>query len=305
MNRMGKIDIYQEVTDRIIAELEQGIIPWKKPWTGTRDGAISHTTGKPYSLLNQLLLGKPGEYITFNQARKEGGSVKKGAKSKMVVFWKFLYCERKDASGATVMGDDGKPSLKRVPILRYYNVFHIDDCENIKPRIKAAELNGNIKPIENAEQTFRGYLNREKIRLEQDKSDRAYYSPSGDYIHLPIIEQFEQIAEYYSTAFHEAVHSTGHETRLNRIAAGAVHFGDEEYSKEELVAEIGAAAILHEMGIETPSSFRNSAAYIQSWIKALQNDKKMIVSAAGKSEKAVDLIFGRGAEQEESMEEAA
>ena len=125
---------------------------------------------------------------------------------------------------------------------------------------------------------------------------------SQDEIHLPLREQFTRIAEYYSTAFHESVHSTGHEKRLNRLSKNA-HFGNTDYSKEELVAEVGAAILMNEMGLETASSFRNSAGYVQNWLTALRNDSKMIVSAAGKAEKAVRLIMNM--EDQKEMPAAA
>ena len=120
------INVYQIVTDRIIAELEKGCIPWVKPWTGVRTGAYSRATGKPYSLLNQMLLQKPGEYVTFKQAIEAGGSVRKGEKAQIVVFWKPLEVVEKDK--------DGNPVKKMIPLLKYYSVFHIDQCENLKPR---------------------------------------------------------------------------------------------------------------------------------------------------------------------------
>ena len=127
-------------------------------------------------------------------------------------------------------------------------------------------------------------------RAGNEKQNEAFYRPSTDEIHLPLREQFPQIAEYYSTAFHEATHSTGHKSRLDRLSSPA-WFGSENYSKEELVAEMGAAILMNELGIETNGSFKNSAAYIQSWLHALRDDNKMIVSAAGKAEKAVKLIL--------------
>lgn len=117
--------ICQMVTDRLIAEMEKGVIPWTKPWHGSA-GAISHTTGKPYSLLNQFVLGRKGEYITFNQCKAEGGSVKKGAKGCPVVFWKQFKITETDENGET--------KEKLIPLLKYYTVFHIDDCEGIKAK---------------------------------------------------------------------------------------------------------------------------------------------------------------------------
>ena len=142
------------------------------------------------------------------------------------------------------------------------------------------------------------YSTRAHVPIINEKGDRAYYSPARDEIHLPLREQFPKVAEYYSTAFHESVHSTGHEKRLNRLSKTA-HFGSEEYSKEELVAEVGAAILMNEMGLETASSFHNSAGYIQNWLTVLRNDSKMIVSAAGKAEKAVRLIMDLEEQREE------
>ncbi len=285
-------DLYSEITNGIIEQLEQGIIPWKKPWTGINTGAISHATGRAYSLLNQMLLRRPGEYITFNQCKQEGGKVKKGAKSKIVVFWKMLLHEKKDDAGNVVKDADGKTLVEGVPVLRYFQVFHIEDCEGIAPKWDK-KLPDVATADERAENILTDYVRREGIRLENSLSDDAYYSPSRDLIHLPIMEQFDSTAEYYGTAYHEVTHSTGHATRLNRFESGiaAAAFGSESYSKEELVAEIGAACCLHELGLETPSTFKNSAAYIQSWLRALKDDKRLIISAAARAEKAVKLIF--------------
>lgn len=285
-------DIYQEVTDAIIKELENGIIPWHKPWCGVRSGAISYATGKPYSLLNQFML-KPGEYLTFNQVKAKGGKVKKGAKAKMVVFWKVITKAKKDDSGNIITNDEGQPITESMPFLRYFNVFHIDDCEGIEPRWKDKLPSPNAQPIEAAEATLQDYIKRSGVGFENAKQDRAYYSPAMDKISLPLLEQFPEIAEYYSTAFHEATHSTGHKSRLNRFTGEAAHamFGSATYSKEELVAELGSACIMHDLGIETKSTFTNSAAYIQNWLQVLKNDKRMIVNAASKSDKAARMIL--------------
>lgn len=291
-----KFDIYEEITEKIITELESGLIPWEKPWAGINTGAISHATGRPYSLINQFLLRQPGEYITFNQCKKEGGNIKKGAKSKMVVFWKVIPKEKTDASGNAVKDSDGNAVVEGLPVLRYFNVFHISDCEGIAPKFPTPEAVQTATANERAEAVFADYIAREHVRFSSRKQDEAYYAPVWDTIVLPLREQFQHTAEYYSTMFHEATHSTGHPTRLNRLDLNVGeenHFGGEEYSKEELVAEIGAATILHEIGIDTAGSFRNSAAYIQRWLRALKNDKRLIVSAAARAEKAVRLILNQ------------
>lgn len=284
-------DLYQEITDRIMAEMENGIIPWEKPWTGS-NCAISHTSGKPYSLLNQMLLGKPGEYVTYKQALAEGGQVRKGEKSKFVVFWKWLEKDTKDISGNVVLDENGNPMKDSIPFLKYYNVFHIDQCEGLAPKHEL-HVNNDIHPIETAQQVLDGYTSREGIKLEYVEGDRAFYRPATDEIFLPLMEQFSTANGFYDTAFHECVHSTGHPKRLNRVMANAAAFGSEDYSKEELVAEIGACGVMHELGLETEKTFRNNVAYIQSWLKALKDDKRMIVSAAGRAEKAVNMILGR------------
>ena len=275
------MDIYSEVTNRIMEQMEESIIPWQKPWV-TCGKAISRTTGKPYSLLNQMLLGRPGEYLTFKQCQEAGGKVKKGEKAQMVVFWKWIETE-----------DEETHEKKEVPFLRYYNVFHIDQCEGIiaKHSTETAFPDGAAAD-EAAQAIVADYLAREQVRLSHQEGDRAFYRPGTDEIVLPLLRQFHSTAEYYSTAFHEITHSTGHEKRLNRLTHAAF-FGTEDYSKEELVAEIGAAALVSHAGLETSSSIRNNAAYIQNWLKALKDDKRFIVSAAGKAEKAVSLILNQ------------
>ena len=291
-------DLYTEIANRIIEQMEGGVIPWRKPWSGRPDGAISHATGRPYSLINQMILDRPGEYLTFNQVQTEGGRIKKGAKARFVVFWKVYPKQQKDDAGRPVLNDDGEPVYINLPILRYFQVFHIDDTDGIKPKWDRAEAAG-ADPDAAAEAAFTDYIRREGITFEQIISDEAYYSPARDLIHLPLREQFDDTAEYYSTAFHEATHSTGHASRLNRLnnAGGLAAFGSENYSKEELTAEIGSASILHTLNLETPQSFKNSAAYVQNWLQVLKNDKRMIISAAARAEKAVKLILNIPDEQ--------
>ncbi len=271
------MDIFQTVTDRIVAELENGVIPWRKPWQAA-GLAISHTTGKPYSLLNQMLLGRAGEYLTFAQVKQEGGYVRKGEKSSIITFWKWIDKEDEE-TGETV----------QIPFLRYYNVFHIDQCEGISPKY-TKELTETANPDETAEAIIADYTAREGLTIEHEHGNRAYYQPATDKVVLPLMKQFAESSEYYSTLFHELTHSTGHEKRLNRLDAPA-HFGSEDYSKEELIAEIGSSALVYHCGLETPNSFRNNTAYIQNWLQVLKNDKRFIVSAAGKAEKAVNFIL--------------
>jgi len=272
------MDIYAEITNRIIDQMEQGTIPWKKPWVAS-GSCVSYATGKPYSLLNQMLLGRPGEYATFKQVQQAGGYVKKGAKASMVVFWRWIEQE-----------DEETGEKKEIPLLRYYNVFHIDQCEGLKAK-HTKPLPNTANADQTAEAIICDYLKTSGVKLNHEAGDRAFYRPSTDSITLPLLAQFKETAEYYSTAFHELIHSTGHAKRLNRIA-GTAYFGSEAYSKEELVAEIGASALVNASGLETAESFRNNTAYVQNWLQVLKSDKRFIVSASGKAEKAVALILG-------------
>lgn len=284
------VDVYQMVTDRILEELEKGCIPWHRPWRSVR--AYNRVSGKNYSLLNQLLLKHTGEYASYNQWAKLGAHIRKGEKSEFVVFWKWQEEDSsKPKEGETKSAESGE-NKKGHPILKYYRVFHISQVDGVDPLKPEQELLFDTNPIEEAEKLFADYVKREGIKVDTMMSEQAYYSPASDGIHLPCIKQFECAEEYYSTAFHEVVHSTGHPMRLNRGLKTAA-FGSQSYSKEELVAEIGSCYILNLLGIETEPCFKNSAAYIQGWLSALKSDRRMLVSAASQSEKAVNFIMGK------------
>lgn len=286
-----QLDIYQEVTNKITDLLSQGIIPWHRPWMGTKAGAVSYTTRRPYSLLNQMLLTGSGEYITFNECKKLGGKIKKGAKSSMVVFWKMYPRQKRDLTGAAVLNADGEPKIERIPILRYYRVFNVKDCEGITPHEQPEEPITN--PIEEGERVIAEYLERESgLTFRPCLSNRAYYSPSLDTVVVPELSQYDKPNKYYATTFHELTHSTLKESRCNREADNKnAHFGNKDYSQEELVAELGCAYLMASCGIDTPETVTNSAAYIQGWLEALINDKKMIVGAAGSAEYAAEYIL--------------
>lgn len=279
------INVYEMVTNRIIEQLENNIVPWEKPWQGTIEGAFNRVSKKPYSILNQMLLKYDGEYASFKQWKDLGGHIRKGEHSEIIVFWKMYPIKEKQ--------DDGTEIIKTIPLLKYINVFHISQVDGVEPLKQ--KVTHDIEPIDKAEKILNDYWNRENITIEHVKGDKAFYSPMFDKIQLPLFEQFKQSEEYYSTAFHESVHSTMKTSRCNRQEdrkGKVVSFGSEEYSKEELVAEVGSAQLMNIVGIETTKSFRNSTAYIQSWLKVLRNDNKFIVSASSKAEKAVNYILG-------------
>ncbi|MBO7272686.1 MAG: DUF1738 domain-containing protein [Bacteroidaceae bacterium] len=288
-------DIYAQITGAIIKELENGTVPWQKPWqNGEFMGCISHTSGKPYSMLNQWLLGnRAGEWLTYKQIQKEGGKVKAGEKSSLVVFWDFVNVTKteteEDENGNKI---EVEKIVKRYPMLKGYNVFHIEQCEGIKPKFGNKAKTYDHTPVEMAEQIVAEYVEREALRLEIKDTNRACYSPFFDKVEIPMRKQFKEGAEYYSTLFHELTHSTGHARRLNRPEIVNVNFfGSEDYSKEELVAEMGAAFLCQAVKIECEKAFKNSAAYIAGWLRALKNDRKLVVMAAAKAEKAAEYIM--------------
>ena len=293
-------DIYQIITDKMIAQLESGIIPWQKPWMNAEGaGCISHTTGKPYSMLNQMLLDcRAGEWLTYKQVVAEGGKVRKGEKASMVVFWTFVQktvksetIEEHDNAGE-IVGTETRETIARYPVLKSYNVFHVDQCDGIKARFANEPVKNEHTPNDVAEAVIAEYIKRDALTLNVCESNQAFYSPVKDFVQVPLMSQYENDAEYYSTLFHELTHSTGHKNRLNRSEVVGVHFfGDMDYSKEELTAEMGAAFLCNQVGIDCARAFKNSVAYIQGWLKKLHDDKKAVVIAAGKAERAAKYIL--------------
>ena len=291
-----KFDAYQMVTDRICALLEQGLKPWAQPWTSAVSCAWSGNDGHAYSLLNQMLLADPekkytdmnelladirGEWVTYKVAIARGGYVKAGEHGRKVVFFKMMEAKKEKEEDET----------KTFPFLSVYTVFHISQCEGLEQKFHLdAETLYDFTADTTAEQVATDYIQREGITYNPVHGNKAYYSPRLDTVVTPLPEQFADSAEYYSTLFHELTHSTGHESRLNRLNKCAA-FGTEDYSTEELVAEIGSASLLATLGIESESSLTASAAYIKNWLHALKNDKRMIVTAASRAEKAVKMIL--------------
>lgn len=285
-----KVNVYELVTNRIIEQLEKGVIPWRKPWKTHLDNkslAYNRISKKQYSLLNQMLLSKGGEYATFKQWVDLGGRIKQGSKSEFVVFWKMLESVEKD-------DETGEERKITIPFLKYIRVFHISCVEGVQPLdngdIDTTEL--PPKGIEYADGIINNYVEREHITFNSIKCNDAYYSPLYDRVQVPCISQYDNVNEYYSTTFHELVHSTGHKSRLNRFKDNkSARFGTQTYSKEELTAEIGSATILNMLGIENENTFNNSVSYIQNWLNVLRNDNKFIISASSRAEKAVKLIM--------------
>lgn len=285
------MDVYSIVTERILQSLQQGIIPWHKPWITVGNGAYNQMTGHRYSILNQMLMMHgPGPYATYRQWTATGHTLREEAKSDIVVFFKWPEPSPDDDENTE---ENQEKTNQRRPVLRYYRVYHASQVDgDVQPYYPEAELY-DTEPCEEAERLFYSYVKREGIRLEEELSNQAYYSPSQDVIHIPSIRQYEQAAAYYSTVYHEVVHSA--EFRLNRSGLQDVHFASETYSYKELIAEIGSACILNSIGIETEDSIQNSTAYIQGWLSKLsnKNHRKWIVSACAEAERAVKFFYGK------------
>lgn len=277
-----KIDVYEIVTDRIIDLLEKGVVPWHKPWAGGRNAVPANLVSKKaYRGLNVWLLGSMGYsspyWVSYKQATEMGGQVRKGEKSTMVVYWKMFE---------TI--DKVTKEKKTIPMLRYYNVFNVTQCDGLTyPEIEDIKVN-DFNPIDEAEKIVASMTNAPKIVHNEQ---RAWYRRDTDLVNMPIKESFDREEEYYNTLFHELTHATGHESRLGRLQDSVSGFGSTSYAKEELIAEMGASYLCAVAGI-VDRTIDNSAAYIANWLTKLRNDKKLVVSAAGKAHAATDFILG-------------
>ncbi len=283
------MDVYEVITSRIIEKLEAGTVPWHKPWTG--DGMPKNLiTKKEYRGVNVFILSASGYespyWVSYKQAQELGGSVRKGEKGTPVVFWKWLTAKK----------ENDETDEKNFPMLRYYTVFHVSQCDGIdEKKIPAlAKRYNEFERLEACEAITAAMPKRPEIH---HKEQRAYYSPTFDYVNMPRPETFDHTEEYYSTLFHELTHSTGHTSRVNRKGIDCPDgswssFGSAPYAKEELVAEMGAAFLCGVCQIEN-KTIDNSAAYIKSWLRRFKDDKKMVIMAAAQAKKAADFIMGQ------------
>lgn len=279
---MSQNKVYQIITNKIVESLKNGVIPWRKPWF-LHGMPKNFITKKPYRGINYLLLSLYDEeyFLTFNQAKRLGGYVKKGAIGIPVIYWNFTEVKKEV--------DEHKEEPEFVPLVRYYTVFKASDTEGIEIPASEQRIISSFDTIEAAEVIENNMQNAPKVMHGYHK---AVYAKSSDMIKLPDVEMFESAAAYHATRFHEMVHSTGAEHRLKRRELVEYHgFGSYDYSREELTAEIGAAFLCAQAGI-SPETLENSEAYIKSWLRKFNDDPKMIILAAGKAQKAVDYILG-------------
>lgn len=276
------MNLYEKITNQIIEKLEQGVVAWRRPYSDNCY-PVNWKTGKRYRGINLMLL-EGGEYATFKQIKDAGGKVIKGSKSHMVVFWKMIKVRDEDS--------DDPNDKKDVPMLRTYNVFEINtQVEGLES--KRTLLNNGNEPIEEAKQLVDNYFKSNRALKYKETTDVPHYTPAIDKISMPNMKDFVSSEDYYATFFHEMMHSTGSKERLNRNGVtGKIAFGSENYSKEELIAEIGASMLSAEAQIDT-AVIDNNASYIDNWLQALRNDKTLIVKAAQKAQKAADYILNQ------------
>jgi antirestriction protein ArdC len=282
-----KTDVYDIITDRVVALLEKGTVPWQKSWSGNEAMPQNLISRRSYRGVNVFLLHcmnyQSPYWLTYNQALALGGNVRKGEKAMPVVFWKLL--------------DAPKPGEhdRKIPLLRYYSAFNLTQCEGIPAdKIPTSDLvTRQHTPIEAAELITANMPRKPVIKYG---GSRAFYSPALDTVGMPNPEYFKSGEQFYSVLFHELTHSTGHESRLNRkgidSADGGWSSGRQSYGKEELVAEMGAAFLSGQAGI-VDGTLDNSASYIASWLATIKQDAKMVVQAAAQAQKAADYILGR------------
>jgi antirestriction protein ArdC len=272
---MEKRDLYAEVTNKILAALEKGVAPWIKPWNSgaPAGGALpyNYLTGRPYRGINVPLLWASGyesnAWMTYKQAQAIGAHVRRGEKGSMIVFFKPIRISDANATGEKVE--------RTIPMLRAFTVFNIAQIDGLPEAVAPAPVASNFPAAD---------VTLAQARLVHG-GNRAFYSPVADFIQMPHKSQFVSEADYYSTALHELTHWTGHASRCAREFGK--RFGDHAYACEELVAEMGAAFLCAQHGIEGKLQH---AEYMQSWINALKADKRAIITAASAAQKAADFV---------------
>lgn len=297
------MDVYQIVTDKIIGLLEQGTVPWRKPWATSHGMPKNLISGKEYRGINIMLLGcqqySSPYWLTYKQAIAKSGNVRKGEKSSLCVFWKLCSAQGTvdpDHEAVTPVTPEKQHCQQSAPILKYYNLFNLEQCDGIaSPTIETPTY--EFTSIEKAEQIVSGYMDRPEIIYG---GNRACYSPASDRIKMPDEDRFEKCEEFYSVLYHEMGHSTGHKSRLARKEVMEINqFGSESYGSEELVAELTSSMLCGVAGISN-QTIELSASYIDGWLSVIKADRKMVTVAAARAQAAADHILGRKFGEEES-----
>jgi antirestriction protein ArdC len=285
--RRKKMNVYEIVTNKIVECLNNGVVPWQKNWNTIPYS--NYCTKKEYRGINQLLLFSQSVinnknytspyWLTWKQVKKLKGSVNKNEKASIIIFYDSKIIDNETIN----INNEKETAQKKISFLKYYNVFNYEQTSGIKEIDNNKNENEYIKPCE---ELFDSATDKPVIKTGVNPS----YNPLHDYIIMPDIKSFKSSDCYYSTLFHEAIHWTGHKSRLDRFKDISLRFGSEVYSKEELTAELGSSFLCHITGIEK-ELINNHASYIKGWLEVLKNDKKLIIQASTQAGKAVDFLL--------------
>lgn len=268
-------NIFEVVTNQIVKQLNEGIVPWRRPWSTS--GPKSYVSNKEYSGVNVFLLQsgyKSPYWITFKQCQKQGGSIRAGEHGSPIVFIDRFMKETTNKQGEKV--------LKPFTFLKYYTVFNWEQTKGLPEKVPPERNNQQITSAED--------LLRKRGPNIKCNPEEAFYNPYDDSIYLPVIDQFESSEAFYSVAFHELTHWTGASGRCSRDTVKNYHVGKDVRSQEELTAEMGAAFLCQLAGLDTSETLPNSSAYIQSWIQHLQNNPRWVLKASKHAREAVEYI---------------
>lgn len=287
------VNVYQAVTNRILDELRKGVIPWKQKYVSTGCRARNHESGKPYSILNAMLVGGSGEFLTFNQIKRLGGTLRKGCHAHSIYLYKmFIPKERKEK--AEQLKKEGKDPMRlAVPILWRYNVFNIADVDGLKDVAKAPDPGEELTREKmsamgrNAARLADVYAGSQKT-LKLAEGGESAYDAETDTVTVPRTALFTKETHYAETLLKELVHSTSHPERCDRKA-----WKDNDFTspQEELAGEIGASMLMYELGLENETTVKESASYIARWIREMEKDERLVVAASSQAEKAAKFIL--------------
>jgi antirestriction protein ArdC len=282
-------DLYQEITNRMIAKLETGTLPWVKGWNSGAGIPQNAVSNRPYSGINVLLFWLSADkgyraprYVTYKQAQEAGGNVRKGEHGELVVFFKKLEVKDPDALPGEVSSKD-----REIAFMRGYTVFNVDQCDGLPDKLRYGPSGPDKVNPDTREQLADDFIRATGADFREG-AGKPCYVPSKDFITVPAWSDFHSLPEYYAAAFHELVHWTGHKDRLDRDLKG--RFDKHAYAAEELIAELGAAYLCAEFGFD--NAHDNQAAYLAHWLELLKSDKRAIFTAASKAQKAADYMRG-------------
>ena len=291
---MAKFDVYEEVTNQIIAALEQGVKPWECPWQRNAAALPLRVTGESYRGINHILLNlkawaqgyRNPVWMTFKQAKDLGGVVRKGEKSSLVL--KYGTFEAKDEA------PEGETDAKMRGYLKAYRVFNVQQIDGLEEQFPTPDEAKPLatRPIEQLSHIAADVIENMGVGYAEG-GDRACYVPSLDKVHMPELSKFKGAELFYSTLFHELSHATGRKRRCDRTKEKAgSKFGNAVYAMEELVAEISAAMMGAQLGFQ-PGHIEDSASYVQSWLTVLRDDKRAIVKAAAAAQRSADYLMSK------------